>query len=157
MRGIRKREKVSAMVGRITPAHAGNTLIPQPIMAFVGDHPRACGEYCLDEIGGNRRIGSPPRMRGILRAGRFRRRKAGITPAHAGNTLCRNCGKQTGWDHPRACGEYASTSKMKMATWGSPPRMRGIPSEKPEWVKASGITPAHAGNTSVLAFHILQI
>ena len=147
MRGIRKREKVSAMVGRITPAHAGNTLIPQPIMAFVGDHPRACGEYCLDEIGGNRRIGSPPRMRGILRAGRFRRRKAGITPAHAGNTLADGFIGAAIRDHPRACGEYAMPELRETDRMGSPPRMRGIRQYVEDEDGHLGITPAHAGNT----------
>ena len=50
----------------ITPAHAGNTKsAPRPSLGDP-DHPRACGEYMLEVVLAIPRLGSPPRMRGIL-------------------------------------------------------------------------------------------
>ena len=94
----------------ITPAHAGNTPEISHEAAADQDHPRACGEYdewlytggCEEgsrgitpahagntipkqEITG-RRMGSPPRMRGIPRCANGMVLLKGITPAHAGNT-----------------------------------------------------------------------
>ena len=93
-------------VHRITPAHAGNTdkLASTPILA--GDHPRACGEYPMRRIRFPWRLGSPPRMRGILFCFTVSLLPCGITPAHAGNTSPRRRTSRRIWDHPRACGEY---------------------------------------------------
>ena len=65
-------------------------------------------------------------MRGIRLITYLRISIAGITPAHAGNTvllLVRNCNEQ---DHPRACGEYFILPGAAAGWEGSPPRMRGI-------------------------------
>ncbi len=50
-------------------------------------HPRACGEYLPDIDAGPPDLGSPPRLRGIRRVGRWSRASRSV--------------------HPRACGEYA--------------------------------------------------
>ena len=54
---------------------------------------------------------------------------------------------QPRWDHPRACGENASLSPIRVSRLGSPPRMRGKRQIRPDGTKIGGITPAHAGKT----------
>ena len=71
----------------ITPAHAGNTEGHEVWLLPAKDHPRACGEYLLAFSKDSACIGSPPRMRGILCRCPCNTTAAGITPAHAGNTL----------------------------------------------------------------------
>ena len=115
------------------------------------DHPRACGEYFTSRNDSRKQIGSPPRMRGILRRRpRFPYRK-GITPAHAGNTCAICITKLIAWDHPRACGEYELPFGQSPLAVGSPPRMRGIPAPAVPAAWPAGITPAHAGNTGLSA------
>ena len=86
MRGILLRPCRGRRKARITPAHAGNTPRIQGQNASHRDHPRACGEYCvnLNQVGNV--LGSPPRMRGIQNGRKVWCKSAGITPAHAGNT-----------------------------------------------------------------------
>ena len=48
--------------------------------------------------------GSPPRMRVILRKEGKDGKITGITPAHAGNTICLFFRHLYTRDHPRACG-----------------------------------------------------
>ena len=86
MRGIRRRGDTQEAGIRITPAHAGNTLVGDSVPIIVKDHPRACGEYCTPQESSAFAPGSPPRMRGILDLIVFRRAGRRITPAHAGNT-----------------------------------------------------------------------
>ena len=49
----------------------------------------------------------------------------GITPAHAGRSLCRAIKAASNRDHPRACGEKREKKLGKYTAGGSPPRMRG--------------------------------
>ena len=87
MRGILIQDKPPLKRVRITPAHAGNTVLGV-VGDFVGeDHPRACGEYIHDIFLFLPQQGSPPRMRGIPIGDYFGLPTNGITPAHAGNTL----------------------------------------------------------------------
>ncbi len=45
MRGIRYGEAQGSGLYRITPAHAGNTLVVSRFLNLTWDHPRTCGEY----------------------------------------------------------------------------------------------------------------
>ena len=110
---------------RITPAHAGKTLLLSIPNISDTDHPRACGENPhgngVNVWGG----GSPPRMRGkhiSTSDDLFVRR---ITPAHAGKTLPRSSAAFSRSDHPRACGENSVSAIHASPVRGSPPRMRG--------------------------------
>ena len=147
MRGIRD-AAISVLAGeRITPAHAGNTFLGFSRDALYRDHPRACGEYHLPPIAAQAKLGSPPRMRGILLCHFEASGDSRITPAHAGNTGCAVPVVYLYWDHPRACGEYQARSAAIKASSGSPPRMRGIHLQYRRIRRKHGITPAHAGNT----------
>ena len=106
MRGIHHAGHLGRTELGITPAHAGNTNESGVYSLVFGDHPRACGEY--RSLRGQRMhgTGSPPRMRGIRAVARKSFAAAGITPAHAGNTILNLDRGNTAEDHPRACGEY---------------------------------------------------
>ena len=148
---VRGKEKWDVPVedaGRITPACAGKS--PHDGLPWVDfeDHPRVCGEKrgWLDEQ--NRRIGSPPRVRGkVTRPTRFKGID-GITPACAGKRTRTFCGAGFFGDHPRVCGEKLLCSRATRAQAGSPPRVRGKergPFAEPD---SSGITPACAGKSA---------
>ena len=91
-------------------------------------------------------------MRGIPTLNMNLTRMAGITPAHAGNTHSCPWLLLLHRDHPRACGEYKTYMTILSCRLGSPPRMRGIHIPRTVRDSGTGITPAHAGNTSVAAF-----
>ena len=150
MRGKPASEDLSALTGRITPAHAGKTRRAAGASLTRTDHPRACGENrdCIAEDIPDH--GSPPRMRGkrarVFGGSSYRR----ITPAHAGKTLYINFIYYVHSDHPRACGENCRDVVMQHSTSGSPPRMRGKPLSCFSWIRGTRITPAHAGKTPML-------
>ena len=73
----------------------------------------------------------------------------GITPAHAGKRLLHRLLQDKSWDHPRTCGEKTPGFYADMAKAGSPPHMRGKVQGHPEQKGAGGITPAHAGKSTV--------
>ena len=114
-------------VTRITPAHAGKTMLVWRPCRRDGDHPRACGENDFKLKSNRKEVGSPPRMRGkrSLRLSKPRMAK----------------------DHPRACGENRNALLPVVFTIGSPPRMRGKPHGANQSGTWSRITPAHAGKT----------
>ena len=111
----------------ITPADAGKTVSSSAVGLTDRDHPRGCGEN--SSLTAQNRIlrGSPPRMRGKLKA-----------------TFARRC---LGRDHPRGCGENLRYAEFMNPTGGSPPRMRGkLRSARPACF-GGWITPADAGKT----------
>ena len=78
-----------------------------------------------------------------------------ITPAYAGNTFYVESLSGRNQDHPRIRGEYVKNILRLQNSGGSPPHTRGILS--PCLIKISGlrITPAYAGNTSIVFISIL--
>ena len=72
----------------------------------------------------------------------------GITPAYAGKSFAEWIDEQGEEDHPRLCGEKATTASQPPEGLGSPPPMRGkVPSVR----RRSGccrITPAYAGKSA---------
>ena len=137
---------------RITPAHAGKSLLQDNISFRQRDHPRTCGEKYSNFACKGCYKGSPPHMRGKGRpclklylstritpahAGKrthMRGKDLGkydfsdsvrITPAHAGKSAhlwCYSCRWQ---DHPRTCGEKVQSFCLSEKILGSPPHMRG--------------------------------
>ena len=86
VRGIRLMTAVFSLLKRITPACAGNTGVSARNRKAAEDHPRVCGEYQKKNGRMVRRLGSPPRVRGIPSRTLLRKASSGITPACAGNT-----------------------------------------------------------------------
>ena len=85
MRGKAEAAEAITQVIGITPAHAGKSTAQAALLHVSEDHPRACGEKSIAYRTASIWWGSPPRMRGKVRAG-----WTATTPLT---------------DHPRACGE----------------------------------------------------
>ena len=125
MRGKHFHEVRVFDLGRIIPAHAGQTLPRGPRIRPWSDHPRACGANWVLGQHVNVAPGSSPRMRGKPMTRCSRCSGIRIIPAHAGQTP-----PPTGWkrgepDHPRACGANALYVIGTVESSGSSPRMRG--------------------------------
>ena len=72
---------------RITPAYAGKSLLCHACLFAEQDHPRLCGEKKSFRGKLQSRIGSPPPMRGKVKATPPHRNEPRITPAYAGKSL----------------------------------------------------------------------
>ena len=134
-------------LGRIIPAHAGNSASSTTATAAASDHPRACGELALVLKSGMAEYGSSPRMRGTRSSSCAAARSLRIIPAHAGNSSPRKPSSLTRPDHPRACGELACDVAQKHRALGSSPPMRGTPRRRSCALLVRRIIPAHAGNS----------
>ena len=79
----------------------------------------------------------------------------GITPAHAGkSTIIRRDASRIR-DHPRTCGEKSGGSPIQSRHSGSPPHMRGKVLYACALAVMDGITPAHAGKSSIFGSSFL--
>ncbi len=125
MRGKAAADDGATIPARITPAHAGKSDFAHPIPGKPQDHPRACGEKIQRLTRASCGGGSPPRMRGKAPHAGPLPRHGGITPAHAGKSICFARETLQARDHPRACGEKALRRYSRTCRRGSPPRMRG--------------------------------
>ena len=132
----------------IIPAYAGNTLPVLPNPFSPRDHPRVCGEHGEIDVCMAGNMGSSPRMRGTRQERVERRGRLGIIPAYAGNTRRESTAAQYPEDHPRVCGEHATSILAARFEWGSSPRMRGTLSSRDDEHPLAGIIPAYAGNTT---------
>ena len=98
--------------------------------------------------------GSPPHARGIRVQEYVIHPMLGITPACAGNTNSSCVHSDTSRDHPRMRGEYLLWVAMLTLIRGSPPHARGILPQSARQKVFAGITPACAGNTSLLLWRL---
>ena len=133
--------------GGITPACAGNSIVPIGCVYAKGDHPRVCGEQDQEREDITIPDGSPPRVRGtVARSWRYYKNFR-ITPACAGNRhgFC-NAGFRRR-DHPRVCGEQCQRPRSIFPFSGSPPRVRGTAAQAADSITVTRITPACAGNS----------
>ncbi|KXG91403.1 hypothetical protein HMPREF3232_00001 [Fannyhessea vaginae] len=79
----------------------------------------------------------------------------GITPACAGKTQKLSCCSLRFEDHPRVCGKNSSLVKYTVAALGSPPRVREKRISAEAIISRTRITPACAGKTITLIYHML--
>ena len=114
-------------LGRIIPAHAGNSAITTGQGSWTSDHPRACGELSS----------STPNIEPPI----------GCIPAHAGNSFDLVHFSHFRPDHPRACGELLVRRVGCDLDRGSSPRMRGTRQRSAVLGVRRRIIPAHAGNS----------
>ena len=131
----------------ITPAYAGKSFQPFLHLFDVWDHPRVCGEKKKMNIRKDKRMGSPPRMRGKAMFRRSFSGSSGITPAYAGKSCFMCFALSRLRDHPRVCGEKFCHLCRLCPHRGSPPRMRGKVIPVFLSVISSWITPAYAGKS----------
>ena len=90
---------------RITPAHAGKSMISLFLGFSSQDHPRTCGEKYSYFSTFLKMKGSPPHMRGKVIDFLYVKESYWITPAHAGKSLFHQHFSAIMKDHPRTCGE----------------------------------------------------
>ena len=112
-----------------------------------------CGEQQHGKIRHGVHVGSPPRVRGTVKFRNSQFRDARITPACAGNRRYGLADKVLNEDHPRVCGEQSMQDDKKDCGGGSPPRVRGTAEVNTDEERATGITPACAGNSSALMLY----
>ena len=147
MRGTRLSCDSQSIIGRIIPAHAGNTGCLYTSQLLCQDHPRTCGEhlrFCDSRLFV---YGSSPHMRGTLFGAVVFIWPTRIIPAHAGNTSVLTAFMTFSKDHPRTCGEHSPHWMANLPRMGSSPHMRGTQAH-PAWSgRGIRIIPAHAGNT----------
>ena len=131
----------------ITPAGAGKTALAAYGRMLSRDHPRRCGENCIQHPRFRNLGGSPPQVRGKRACIINVMKQLRITPAGAGKTWerqCSSCGKQ---DHPRRCGENSMKDLQLGIITGSPPQVRGKQGFPSASCVRRRITPAGAGKT----------
>ena len=131
----------------IIPACAGNTPAKRERLRLKGDHPRMCGEHLPPSFPWPCEQGSSPHVRGTPTSANSGRRRDGIIPACAGNTMPARSHSPSHRDHPRMCGEHPDGAAYVAACEGSSPHVRGTPSACSSTAIVSGIIPACAGNT----------
>ena len=148
VRGKRTEFQTGAVRDRITPAGAGKTSGWKFAKTVCWDHPRRCGENAFYTHGVPQSWGSPPQVRGKLHIRAMSQSDSGITPAGAGKTDFPITHRSFSRDHPRRCGENSVVDDAMKAMNGSPPQVRGKPSENCIPTVGAGITPAGAGKTS---------
>ena len=117
-------------------------------VALFWDHPRVCGEKKKMNMRKDKRMGSPPRMRGKADYTPVVDVRVRITPAYAGKSDNFVAALSDFGDHPRVCGEKPDAPSLCVAPLGSPPRMRGKVAAISAYNAAPGITPAYAGKSS---------
>ena len=130
----------------ITPACAGNSVSFAIFYIQRGDHPRVCGEQPPTPPSMGQTRGSPPRVRGTEKYPRGQPNAMRITPACAGNRICKLYHQCNRKDHPRVCGEQHLLPCREELPPGSPPRVRGTAGHSLGGNNRIGITPACAGN-----------
>ena len=116
--------------GRITPAYAGNTELIGFSFSPSQDHPRIRGKHTSKSS--------------MWFCGR------GSPPAYAGNTYLIFEPVAEAKDHPRIRGKHSSGLSQRCDYRGSPPHTRETRVQDRIKSDASGITPAYAGNTSLI-------
>ena len=134
----------------ITPACAGNRPPCRRRYRWGRDHPRVCGEQLACALRARAVKGSPPRVRGTDQPCVCHRGGPRITPACAGNSYFFTAAYALLKDHPRVCGEQEEGKSMKNIMEGSPPRVRGTGVSRHLGHDTARITPACAGNSSLL-------
>ena len=131
---------------RITPACAGNRVLPFSIFGSAKDHPRLRGEQHQLSVFICPEQGSPPLARGTVY--RFAPGDADfrITPACAGNSSRYRKTGSSPRDHPRLRGEQGACRPCFIVALGSPPLARGTVCRGSRPPSIRRITPACAGN-----------
>ena len=112
-------------VSGITPAYAGKRSPALFPLRSPEDHPRVCGEKKVMRGAKDKRMGSPPHVRG--KAGYWVKdaQGRGITPACAGKRKRKTGLRRQAKDHPRMCGEKRNSRNRYNYRPGSPPHVRG--------------------------------
>ena len=150
-RGKRIYRRPRTRTRRLIPAHAGKTALTTSSGPSFRAHPRSRGENEFASIVIVPSWGSSPLTRGKRAPGDPMQALIRLIPAHAGKTFLVVRGGDTAPAHPRSRGENPTRLTAVEADRGSSPLTRGKRCESANRRCASGLIPAHAGKTPVLA------
>ena len=147
VRGAVNASEESVCAVGIIPACAGSSHRLAGRRPLGRDHPRVCGEQVLPPPRVRVCVGSSPRVRGAGLVLEDYHRVPGIIPACAGSRTDSRWGRRARRDHPRVCGEQASSAHHPLAPTGSSPRVRGAGEDLRLPGDVEGIIPACAGSS----------
>ena len=151
VRGTRRAVERFGLAAGIIPACAGNTLVSCSPAFCRRDHPRMCGEHSHVTLQSLNVVGSSPHVRGTRAKRDVGDAALGIIPACAGNTTSLHKPTKNRRDHPRMCGEHNPIRWPGCSRRGSSPHVRGTPHHPEDARRRTGIIPACAGNTAMVA------
>ena len=134
-------------IGRLIPARAGKTTLPNYPAPYLTAHPRAGGENGSWEVLECKRSGSSPRGRGKHPKNCPREIHPRLIPARAGKTCKLIPNIEMSRAHPRAGGENAGPLWAFGLFPGSSPRGRGKHAYLPIFNCPVRLIPARAGKT----------
>ena len=160
-----------ALLSRLIPARAGNTLgiaglpasdaahprsrgehpfLPLGVLAPGAAHPRSRGEHTGKLNASPVIFGSSPLARGTPVARSRSWFSCRLIPARAGNTTERITFEMCAAAHPRSRGEHPQITSHRPRSFGSSPLARGTRRRTSVKMAASRLIPARAGNTATL-------
>ena len=112
---------------RFIPTRVGNTASTAAGRPHNEVHPHACGEYAILWQTERMARGSSPRVWGIHSPPETWRTFTRFIPTRVGNTYTFHLIMSNAAVHPHACGEYSHYSSPGFESFGSSPRVWGIP------------------------------
>ncbi len=135
-----------AVVGRFSPACAGNGTVTPRGTSAPSVQPRVCGERSVTSMAPSSTSGSAPRVRGTAPWRCLRRTSRRFSPACAGNgrAACRSSRARP--VQPRVCGERKQAVVIHDQLSGSAPRVRGTVNVYVGMTRDERFSPACAGN-----------
>ena len=151
VRGARAGRLCGVPRSGIIPACAGSTPTATRPSREPRDHPRMCGEHFTTTGSPYCSSGSSPHVRGARQSRSLINLSLGIIPACAGSTPRHGSSPACRRDHPRMCGEHTKELAIGECTVGSSPHVRGARLTLSTQPPATGIIPACAGSTPLLA------
>ena len=146
VRGAVCSSQATTSCGGTIPAGAGSRRSCRRARLTTGDHPRGCGEQAPAGRAPWCARGPSPRVRGAGRCGGYRAAQAGTIPAGAGSRSRLWRAAPVERDHPRGCGEQASSRWRWTPTPGPSPRVRGADRRDDRDAPRHGTIPAGAGS-----------
>ena len=152
-RGTHHPDAGARRLGRLIPAHAGNTGREKHRRCCAAAHPRSRGEHRVGGSLARAACGSSPLTRGTRSDHGHGPGRSRLIPAHAGNTQAYGHHPRAPRAHPRSRGEHGFHFSAFLSFPGSSPLTRGTPHRGQKPSRRNRLIPAHAGNTmSAMAF-----
>ncbi len=146
VRGAAARRTPAAERPGTIPAGAGSSRCCWSRTGIRGDHPRGCGEQGASDLVHESGQGPSPRVRGAVDSVGQSIGPVGTIPAGAGSSDGLVAGAAVARDHPRGCGEQASSGTCPKVGSGPSPRVRGAARRTGPRPVAAGTIPAGAGS-----------
>ena len=146
VRGTVVGTRCAAAIDRFIPACAGNGTPAAATAARAAVHPRVCGERIPGHSVVVASSGSSPRVRGTGQQSGAPAGRQRFIPACAGNGSTSFTTTAYSSVHPRVCGERKASSRDRVGSAGSSPRVRGTGGGPGRARLARRFIPACAGN-----------